>query len=103
MIDDSERYIHDDDGFDEAFADLCDSLREVQNGILSPCAGAYAECFEETNDSQPGTATHEDEHKLSHDSVAELSQRIGCSTGSPFERFRSQRRALSVSPLFDLL
>ena len=24
MIDDSERYIHDDDGFDEAFADLCD-------------------------------------------------------------------------------
>jgi len=102
-MDDSERYIHDDDGFDEAFADLCDSLRKVQTGISSPSAEAHAECHEEANDSRPETETKEDEDKFSREEVAELNQRIGSSTRSPFERFRSQRPALSVSSLIDLL
>jgi len=101
-MDDSERYIHDDDGFDEAFADLCDSLREVQTGISYPSAEAYAECPEEANDSRRETETNEVENKFSREEVAELNQRIESSTRSPFERFRSQRPALSVCPLIDL-
>jgi hypothetical protein len=94
---DSDFDEYDGDGFDEAFAELIESLNERDTSTSF-------DNVEDTPAEYSGTQSiqleeiHEngDEHKVPHDTVLELNDRIQKTALSPFERFRRQRGTLSV-------
>jgi hypothetical protein len=72
----------DDDGFDEAFADLIESLRETETGLLSLSKNLRTE---------------------TSGLLAEINESDVTKTdGSPYERFRKQRGMLSVFSFMSL-
>ena len=122
MLDDTELYIHDDDGFDELFA-LIEA--EILNPVLATDSTSDdiatvvvtndSQTVVDTNDSQPVTETTDSQsvntndsqrvidvteqvYKLSHEVVSELNRRIERLTLSPFDRFRGKHRGLGVRP-----
>ena len=94
MNDDPEFDIYDEGGFDDAFAELINSLKEVESCARSNELTTNGSPLQELQRDVSGAL--EDDCKVPHEAVGELNKRISKATLSPFDRFRSQRGTLSV-------
>ena len=89
MPDEATADEYDDDGFDEAFADLIKGLNEAEHCVSSTTGRA---------DQQDAASQIVVEHdfKLPREAVYVLTERIEQTTMSPFSRFRKEKGRLSV-------
>jgi len=114
MADDTELYIHDDDGYDELFAliendivnpilagdAVSDALATIVDASDSQSAAANESQLTENTDSQTTVVSaNMDVVKLSYEVVSELNRRIARLTVSPFQRFRGSHRGFGVRPI----
>lgn len=102
MTESTEFDVYNDDGFDEAFADLINGLEDVV-ASASPTENAFGHVNKvdafvaNTETNMPPGDLSDHGYKLSRETVRELTDRIQATSVSPYNRFRSQRRMLSVS------
>ena len=104
MVDESEYDEYDDDGFDEAFADLVNGLKEAETREHLPRTFDLMTVNQSPQNGVSSlgvTEVVDNEYKLPHDAVSELSERIDQTSLSPFDRFRKQKGVLSVCLFFE--